>query len=682
MNFTNFQTAIYNQSMEMQAGNAMLFQVAVDKDEMWQHYLNSFPEGSNPIFRERTEHDCSCCRHFVKNFGHVVAIKNRKIISIWDVIMDNEPEYSVVAKAMSDYIHSKEIEHVWFTHDNKIGTKQNYEISSDGNSFVWDHFYTDVMPKFIKPRGNSIESYQSEYRSSFEVFKRALDELTIDATQTVLELIADNSLYRGDEWKTRLNSFLNVQKNYKKIPLSEKSIFCWENLATSREITHIRNSSMGTLLIDISNDVDLDTAVRKYEVVVAPTNYKRPKAIFTKKMLEDAQKTISELGYMNSLQRRYANLDDITANNILFCNRDAGKRIQNNPMNVFEEMGASIPTDPKKFNRVKEIGISDFINDVLPSATDIELFLENRLKPNMVSLIAPVDNSAPSMFKWNNAFGWAYSGNITDSDVKQNVKNAGGNVDGDLRFSIQWNDDGNYDGNDLDAHCRHPFGEIYYGHKLDRRSGGSLDIDIINPEHNKAAVENIVFPSRSKMAPGQYEFFVHCYTNRGGRSGFRAEIEFDGNIYSYNYTTPVNQGGIVPVATVILDKNGNFSIKEHLNSSLSAQEIWGITSNQFIPVSVMMYSPNYWDGQNGIGNRHYFFMLKNCVNPENPRGFFNEYLKSSLEKHKRVFEALGSRMSVQETEDQLSGVGFSSTRSNHVIVKVKGNTERILKVVF
>ena len=43
MNFTNFQTAIYNQSMEMQTGNAMLFQVTVDKDEMWQHYLNSFP---------------------------------------------------------------------------------------------------------------------------------------------------------------------------------------------------------------------------------------------------------------------------------------------------------------------------------------------------------------------------------------------------------------------------------------------------------------------------------------------------------------------------------------------------------------------------------------------------------------------------------------------------------------
>lgn len=37
--------------------------------------------------------------------------------------------------------------------------------------------------------------------------------------------------------------------------------------------------------------MDLDTAVRKYEQIVAPANYKRPKAIYTKRMLEEAQNT-------------------------------------------------------------------------------------------------------------------------------------------------------------------------------------------------------------------------------------------------------------------------------------------------------------------------------------------------------------------------------------------------------
>lgn len=679
MGFVNFRTKIQEQFASMIQDSIRLFAVEVDKDEMWNLYLDSFPEGTNNIYRERREHDCSCCRQLVKHIGNVVAIKNGVVSTIWDVNI-GDTTYQPVADALSAYIKSKTVENVFFSKEQRAGTSHNFELLPNGESKKWEHFYAEI-PAISVERRRSIGDVQGEFRATKSVFKRSLDEISEDSLLTVLELISQNSLYRGEEWKNPLNIFLEHKRAYTALGDDRlRDLYAWEmSVKVGGAIGRIRNHSIGTLLVNISEGMELDLAVRKYEQIVAPANYKRPKAIFTQKMLEEAQRTIEELGYMTALGRRYATLDDITANNILFSNKDSAKRIAG--ASIFDDMKKDVPMNPKKFSRVEEVAIADFVSSILPNAQEVELFLESRHSGNLMSLIAPQDKTSKSMFKWNNGFSWAYAGNIADSTMKENVKAAGGKVDGILRFSIQWNDE-DYNPNDFDAHCIQPNGNtIFFGSKRDNSTTGELDVDIISPTRGRAAVENITWLNKSRMPRGTYQFLVNCYSNRGGRSGFKAEIEFDGQIYSFDYNRELRHGENVYVANVEFDGE-TFRLVEKLPSGVSSRDIWGLKTNQFVPVSVVCYSPNYWDEQTGVGNRHYFFMLKDCVNPERPNGMFNEYLKEDLLKHKRVFEALGSKMAVADSADQLSGVGFSSTRRGDVIVKVKGATERVLKIKF
>jgi hypothetical protein len=679
MEFKNFKMLLQDNFKQVTTDSTKLFEVELDKDKLWELYLDSFPVGTNEIHNERRQYDCSCCRQFVKNFGNVVAIKDNKIYTIWD-FETNDTTFQPVISALSNYVKTKAVTDVYISKFKKIGTDKNYELTPDKSPKEWHHFYLELPEQFVDKSSRSIAEIQGSYRDTRNVFKRSLDEITEDSLLTVLELISQNSLYKGEEWKGVLTEFLKYKKQYDKLEGVAKDNYAWEqSVRAGGAVGRIRNHSIGTLLVTISEGMDLDAAVKKYEVIVAPSNYKRPKAIFTKKMLEDAKKTIEELGYMDSLNRRHATLDDITVNNILFSNKDATKRISQ--QDLFEEMANQLPVNVKKFSRVEEISINDFVKNVLPTVKELEVLLENKHSDNMVSLIAPENKDSKIMFKWDNAFSWAYSGNITDSDMKDRVKAAGGNVEGVLRFSIQWNDIEN-DGNDLDAHSIEPSGnEIYYGNKNNRYTTGQLDVDIINPVRNTPAVENITWTEKDRMQKGMYKFFVHNFNHRGGRSGFRAEVEFEGQIYTFEYNKELRNGEKVQVAEVVFNGDG-FTLNEKLPSSVSSKEVWNLQTNQFVPVSVVMFSPNYWDGQNEIGHRHFFFMLKDCINPESPNGFYNEFLKENLMQHKRVFEALGGKMSVKEVEDQLSGLGFSSTKRNELLVKVKGQTERVIKVLF
>ena len=303
---------------------------------------------------------------------------------------------------------------------------------------------------------------------------------------------------------------------------------------------------------------------------------------------------------------------------------------------------------------------------------------ENRHANNLVSLIAPADMTVKTMFKWPNNFSWSYNGEMEDS-VKERVKQAGGNVTGDLRCSLSWF---NYD--DLDLHMLelNSF-HIYFGDKHSPLTGGNLDVDMnAGGPHSRSAVENICYPRKDRIKEGIYTLFVNNYSKRETVDvGFEVEIEFDNNIYTFAYPQAVPDKANITVAKIEYSQKNGFKILESLPSHQTSKTFWNIPTQTFHKVSLMLLSPNHWDEWQ-VGNKHYFFMIDGCLNDGRARGFFNEFLSSELNENRKVFEVVGSKTKVAESEHQLSGLGFSSTQRNSVLCKVTGSFTRTVKIIF
>ncbi len=675
MDFHVIKSAVAKQFEKMSKHE--LFVTNIDKDEVWQTYLSSFPEGTNPMYRERTEHDCTCCKQFIRAVGGVVAIIDGKMESVWDVTIPKEPAYQAVADALSAYVKSRAIANKFLHYERHAGTDKNFEQHVD-HVTTWDHFFVNIPAKFVAKK-DTIATTLGGSRATHDVFLRSLLEIDRDAIDTVLELIAQNSLYRGDEHKFVLESFRKIQAKFDKLDSAwHRDLFVWANMdSVPDSVTRVRNTVIGTLLTDLSGGMDLESAVKAFEAKVAPTNYKRPTALITPRMIEQAKAQLSELGLTSALDRRYATLQDITVNNIIFANRDA-KRVMTG--DVFDELVAENSAKSiKNLDKVEQVPIERFITEIVPKATSIEVMVENRHAGNFVSLIAPVDPTAGDLFKWNNKFSWSYAGELTDS-IKERVKKAGGNVTGDLCCRLAW-----YNHDDLDFHMIEPSGhEIYFGNRHTKSPcGGLLDVDMnAGMGTTREPVENIFYGSRSTMKEGTYKLFVYNYNKRESTGvGFDVEIDFMGTVYSFAYDKAVNNGQRIDVATFKYSRANGVEIITSLPMTTKSKTMWGITTQTFQPVDVLMYSPNHWD-ENAVGNKHYFFMLNQCTNDSTARGFFNEFLKEDLNKHRKVFEVVGSKMKVADSSEQLSGIGFSSTQPNTLICRVTGSFSRIINVLF
>ena len=696
----NFNKLIQAQFDKM-CKTGKLFRSKVTGQEVWDKYIGSFED--DPIFRdpESSSHNCNLCKNFIRRYGNIIAIdENYKIMTIWDV--NPNDVYKPSAKAISKLLKSKPVLDVFFetfdelnslpyescnktqsvyklgmSHNVKRYTKEEAEkfgVVKPNEIRTFHHMYLSIPTEFVNKSGLSVESLQGTYRAAKDVFTRGMEEISFDTLTLVKDLIIQKSLLDGQTHLFKVEKMIEFKKEFDLISPENRNNWCWIN-SYNNQFAKFRNELIGTLCSDLSQGMDLNTACQTWNKRVDPANYMKASAPITKRQIEEAQKFVEENGYIESFNRRFATIEDIKASEILHINSGKGELKE---VSIFDSIKSTSTRHKKaEFDKVEEVSIDTFMKDILPTCTSVEAYLENRFEGNMVSLTTSKITESKPIFKWTNNYSWTFNGNLAgESMIKENVKNAGGKIDGLLRCSLQWNDEDTKGIVDFDLHCQESDGShIYYSNKRSGVTKGWLDVDMIRP--SKIGIENITW--QNKLPDMKYKFFVKNFDG-SSNTGFKVEIEFDGNVFNYRYQNPVTSKQNIDVATVTV-KNGVISIIHHLPESSNSKEIYGLPTNEFHKINLICLSPNHW-GENNVGNKHYLFMLNDCKCPTSIRSFHAENLIPELAQHRKVLEVLGNSTMIAPADKQLSGLGFNATVHNELIVRLQGSFKRVIKIKF
>jgi hypothetical protein len=674
-NFKAFTDTIHARYAALQQDATEFF--VVDVPDLYESYLAAFPQGTNPILRERAEHDCNTCKNFIRNLGKVVTIKDGVVSTVWDV-EDLEEPYATVAASLNEILLAAPIAGVFRTAFSTYGGNSN--IDNHNPDIRWYHFYGKAPAGTVS--GNP-QADAEKINSVARVFLRGLKEFRQSDLDQVLGLIDENSIYRGKEFQRLIEEFRRVQAEY--IAQGSKDIFAWEHCHNSA--ARFRNTAIGKLFVDLAKDDPLEVAVAKFEDKVSEGKYKRTTALITPKMIEEGLAELRALGLEDAVKRRLARLEDLSVKDVLFVDNSVASVMKDNLANLLLASSSTKKRTVKE-SAATDVSIIDFIKRGFKS---IELVLSNQHLSNFVALTAPEHEDAKPLFKWNNGYGWSYDGEVADS-LRQRVESAGGRTDGPFRFTNSWNHEGRRNASLMDLHvllpgcaapkqgCQSaPHGRGNGGKRVgwDARTnaltGAAQDVDYVSAAPaGYVPIENISFPDKSRMPEGPYECYIHNWSLRApNNGGFKAQLEVDGVIFDYDYPKPVKQYEWIHVATVTL-KSGEFSVEHRIPSSATSREKWGVKTLEPVKVQTILLSPNHWEGAGEVGNKHWFFVLEGCKVDVPVRGFYNEFLVNELTPHRKVFEVLGSQLKCQPADSQLSGVGFSETRRDVVAALADG----------
>ena len=647
----------------------------IQEVDLFEIFLSSLPE------EDRQHYNCSSCRNFLNKYGRLVRFNEK-----WEVesltFFDSEevpPYFKKAMENMRKAVESKKIETVnvfsnFDTHTLGTPTNKATITNEEGvpETLQWTHFYGYIDKDIVLNREAS--AAESEYIEKFKMLKRVVNEFSEETVNTVYLLVKNGGLYRADKVMPQAQFLRDLYTSIKNLDKNRKDNAIWWEVQLNPSLCHIRSTSIGMLLDDIQSGMSLESAKRRFADALDPSKFGRSQTPPSAIEVTNAEKVVAELGVSDALQnRRFLKSDEIPEEAIIWKSPIKESKEEKKSGGIFSNVEVRDKIITPEESVIPEVLMTwdKFTRTVLPEATEIMVDISGT-RSREVTLITS-DDSTP-LFQWDNNVSWSYSSGI-DAEIKRRVEEAGGNYeDNELRVSLAWN---NF--TDLDLHCvvssrRSAFSRhhIYYSNKS--AGGGSLDIDrnAGTSELTEKPVENIFF---KKLIDGEYEFYVHNFSDRSGGKGnpYNAEMVINGNVYTA-YGDCSGQ-----------DLLFKFEIKDgkliDRNMSINSRPVKAASNLK--KLNKVVKSPNLW-GEKQVGHvgSHTIFILEDFEMNDSSKlkSMYTEMLRPELREIRRVVDFFTNNSAIAG-ESSAHGLGFINDRPwNLKLVVTTSLGKQIIKI--
>jgi len=395
-NYDLLREQVFSRFTRLVSKDTPLFKT--DAKDLFYRYLNHLPEEA------RSHYTCMCCKSFIKRYGDLVIVdENGSTIPVMWKLTDDVPTiFQEAIESMEREVAKAQIKDVFIPEQTLLG------IPTTGE---WNHFYVNAPEELVNTKltltAGQVMASKLEDRKNL---KNSLNEEKFKLTniKEALRLIDSEQLDGAEMFKNRLDWFKGVKEMYSetKHDIVRENLI-WKAVATAPDgYCSMRNSMPGTIMSDIHEGLSFDSIKDKLKDKMIDSDtgrskYMRAEGPASSGNIERAEEIIEAYGTRDSFVRRFARKEDIP----VFIWEPKEQEVVEETDTLFgrlknhggekdtENSSVVLPTITMTWVK--------FTEKVLPTAINLEYYVNRRTLANYCALTTAQNMDAPPIIKWD-----------------------------------------------------------------------------------------------------------------------------------------------------------------------------------------------------------------------------------------------------------------------------------------